>query len=168
MKNLYIIGGTMGVGKTSVCQQLKLLLGNCVYLDGDWCWDADRPAQTKETKELVLANIVYLLNSYINSITYSNIVFGWPLHKQEVIDELLFKIDTDKCVIKYASLICSEDTLRKHIQKDIKDGTRFEHDVQLSLEKLSLYNSLDTVKIYVDNKTPKQVAQEIINLKAEV
>ncbi|MBQ4087884.1 MAG: AAA family ATPase, partial [Clostridia bacterium] len=40
MKTLYMIGGTMGVGKTTVCQQLKRDLQNSVFLDGDWCWDA--------------------------------------------------------------------------------------------------------------------------------
>lgn len=28
----------MGVGKTAVCQQLKMDLSNSVFLDGDWCW----------------------------------------------------------------------------------------------------------------------------------
>ena len=40
MKTLYLIGGTMGVGKTTVSQQLKKDLANSVFLDGDWCWDA--------------------------------------------------------------------------------------------------------------------------------
>ena len=40
MKTLYLIGGTMGVGKTAVSQQLKKDLPNSVFLDGDWCWDA--------------------------------------------------------------------------------------------------------------------------------
>ena len=34
MKKLYIIGGTMGVGKTTVGQQLKKDLPNSVFLDG--------------------------------------------------------------------------------------------------------------------------------------
>ena len=33
MKTLYMIGGTMGVGKTTVCQQLKQDLPNSVFLD---------------------------------------------------------------------------------------------------------------------------------------
>lgn len=37
MKTLYLIGGTMGVGKTKVCQLLKDKLPNSVFLDGDWC-----------------------------------------------------------------------------------------------------------------------------------
>lgn len=34
MKTLYLIGGTMGVGKTTVCQRLKKVLPNAVFLDG--------------------------------------------------------------------------------------------------------------------------------------
>lgn len=35
MKTLYLIGGTMGVGKTTVSQLLKKDLNHCVFLDGD-------------------------------------------------------------------------------------------------------------------------------------
>ena len=37
MKNICFIGGTMEVGKTTVCQLLKDRLPNSVFLDGDWC-----------------------------------------------------------------------------------------------------------------------------------
>ncbi len=47
MKHLYLIGGTMGVGKTTVCQALNKELHNSVFLDGDWCWNAD-PFQVKK------------------------------------------------------------------------------------------------------------------------
>ena len=35
MKNLFLIGGTMGVGKTTISNELKKKLDNCVYLDAD-------------------------------------------------------------------------------------------------------------------------------------
>ena len=38
-KHLYLIGGTMGVGKTTTCRILKEKLDRSVFLDGDWCWD---------------------------------------------------------------------------------------------------------------------------------
>ena len=41
MKNLYIIGGAMGVGKTAVSQQLKSDLPNSVFLDGEWYYERD-------------------------------------------------------------------------------------------------------------------------------
>ena len=47
MKTLYLIGGTMGVGKTSACRALQQLLPNSVFLDGDWCWNI-HPFQVTE------------------------------------------------------------------------------------------------------------------------
>ena len=35
MKTLYLVGGTMGVGKTTTCKALQRLLPNSVFLDGD-------------------------------------------------------------------------------------------------------------------------------------
>jgi adenylate kinase family enzyme len=50
MKKIYLIGGAMGVGKTTVAQILKTKLSNSVFLDGDWCWDSDPFQVTEETK----------------------------------------------------------------------------------------------------------------------
>lgn len=58
MKELYLIGGAMGVGKTAVGQQLKRSLPNSVFLDEDWCWDADPFRVTEETTAMVLENII--------------------------------------------------------------------------------------------------------------
>jgi len=35
MKNLIIVGGTMGVGKTAACRELQKTLPRNVFLDGD-------------------------------------------------------------------------------------------------------------------------------------
>ena len=72
MKTLYMIGGTMGVGKTTVCQQLKQDLPNSVFLDGDWCWDASPFQVTDETKAMVTNNICYVLNNFLKCSAYSN------------------------------------------------------------------------------------------------
>ena len=56
-KMLYLIGGTMGVGKTAVSKQLQKDLPNSVFLDGDWCWDAHPFQVTEETKAMVIDNI---------------------------------------------------------------------------------------------------------------
>ena len=47
----------MGVGKTTISRQLKKDLHNSVFLDGDWCWDADPFQVTEETKEMVMRNL---------------------------------------------------------------------------------------------------------------
>ena len=70
MKKLYLIGGTMGVGKTTVSQTLKMQLENSVFLDGDWCWDAHSFQVTEETKEMVLQNICTILNNFLQCSEY--------------------------------------------------------------------------------------------------
>lgn len=105
MKKLFLIGGTMGVGKTAVCNELKRLLKNAVFLDGDWCWDADPFQITEETKEMVLQNISYLLNRFLHCTAYDNIIFCWVMHEQAIIDTIINSLDIDACEVTTVSLV---------------------------------------------------------------
>ena len=117
MKNLYLIGGTMGVGKTTVCQRLKSKLNNSVFLDGDWCWDAHPFQVTEETKQMVMQNICFLLDQFIHCSAYDNIIFCWVMHEQTIIDNIIKNIDSAKCDIRLISLICSPETLRTRLER---------------------------------------------------
>lgn len=68
MKTVYLIGETMGVGKTATCRELKNL-GRAVFLDGDRCWDSDPFQAPVETKAMVSENISFLLNQFIHCPT---------------------------------------------------------------------------------------------------
>ena len=165
MKNLYMIGGTMGVGKTTICQKLKQKLNNCVFLDGDWCWDSDPFQVTDETKNMVLNNICFLLNQYIKCSAYENIVFCWVMHEQDIINHILNNIDTNNCNIKNISLICNKETLRIRLIKDVEDGIRKEDVIERSINRISSYNNLNTLKINTNNKSIDTIVDEIISLK---
>lgn len=162
MKQVYLVGGIMGVGKTTVCQKAKLLLHNSVLLDGDWCWDANPFQITEETKHMVMDNISYLLNNFIHCSAYENIIFCWVMHEQQIIDDLVSRLDLQNCDLKTISLTCTEQTLRSHLQKDIDTGVRSEDIIKRSVQRIKLYDSLDTIKISIDNKSPDEVAVEII------
>ena len=95
MKNLLLIGGTMGVGKTTTGKILKKKLSNAVYLDGDWCWDADPFVVTDETKKMVMDNIAHLINNFLRCTSYENVIFTWVMHEQAIIDDILSGL-TDK------------------------------------------------------------------------
>ena len=114
----------MGVGKTSVCKELKLKLNNSVFLDGDWCWDSTPFVVNDETKNMVIENICFLLNQFIHCSSYENIIFCWVLFKQDIIDTIIKNLDTNNCFIKTISLTCSETTLKSRLEKDIKDCIR--------------------------------------------
>lgn len=163
MKNIYIIGGTMGVGKTATCQILKNNLSNCVFLDGDWCWDMQPFRVTSETKKMVMENICFLLNQFIHCSAYENVIFCWVMHEQAIIDEILLKLKTEDCLVHTISLICGADELRKRLQKDIDAGIRSADVIQRSIARIGLYEELDTEKIDVSHITPVQAAAKIIN-----
>ena len=110
----------MGVGKTTVSQQLKQDLSNSVFLDGDWCWDANPFQVTEETKAMVTDNICYLLNNFLHCSAYENVIFCWVMHQQKIIDSILEKLDTNDCNVKCISLITDEFKLRKRLAEDVK------------------------------------------------
>jgi len=161
LKKLYLIGGTMGVGKTAVAQRLKARLPNSVFLDGDWCWDASPFQVTDETKDMVMGNICYLLNSFIHCSAYDNIIFCWVMHQQSIIDAILERTDAAECEVKVISLIASEKTLTDRITADVRSGVREIDVLDRSIARIPLYRTLSSIKIGTDGKTADAVADEI-------
>lgn len=162
MKTIYLIGGTMGVGKTATCQQLKSMLPNAVLLDGDWCWDADPFVVNDETKAMVTDNICHLLNNFIRCRAYDNVIFCWVMHEQSIIDDILSHLDTSGCLVRTVSLVCSEEVLRNRLERDIADGIRQPDVMARSLARLPLYQALVTEKVDTSALTPEQAATHII------
>ena len=164
MKTLYMIGGTMGVGKTTVSQLLKHDLPNSVFLDGDWCWDASPFQVTDETKAMVTNNICYVLNNFLKCSAYENIIFCWVLHEQSTIDFILEKLDAQNCDVKCISLVADEKTLCERLSKDVERGIRTEDVIERSIARIPMYQELNTIKIDTNAKTPAVIANEIKQL----
>ena len=164
MKTLYLIGGTMGAGKTTVGQKMKQKMNNSVFLDGDWCWDAHPFQVTEETKQMVLENICFLLNQFLRCSAYENIIFCWVMHEQSIIDQILANVDRADCGIKVISLMCSPDELRKRLESDISEGKRTRDVVERSVKRLPLYNEVRSRKVFTDHKAVDDIADEIISV----
>ena len=159
-----MIGGTMGVGKTTVCQLLKHDLPNSVFLDGDWCWDASPFQVTDETKAMVTNNICYLLNNFLKCSAYENIIFCWVMHEQSTIDFILKKLDVQNCDVKCVSLVADEKTLCERLSKDVERGIRTEAVIERSIARIPMYQTLNTIKIDTNAKTAAVIANEIKQL----
>ena len=164
MKTLYMIGGTMGVGKTTVCQQLKQDLPNSVFLDGDWCWDASPFQVTDETKAMVMNNICYLLNNFLKCSAYENIIFCWVMHEQSIINSILDNLDTQNCEVKCVSLVADKKTLCERLAKDVERGIRSVDIIERSIARIPMYQELNTIKIDTNAKTVAMIANEIKQL----
>lgn len=162
MKTLYMIGGPMGVGKTAVSRELQRRLDRCVFLDGDWCWDSDPFQVTEETKTMVTENIAFLLSQFLRCSAYEHIVFCWVLHRQEILDGLLSRLDTAGCHVRAVSLVCSEETIRQRLEGDIRVGKRLPDVIKRSVDYLPLYQGLSARRLDTTSLTPAQAAEQII------
>ena len=65
------------------------------------------------------------------------------------------------------SLVCQKEALEKRIQKDIDQGIRKPDVLARSVERLEMYQKLNTYKIDVSNKTIEEVVKEIIKVGDE-
>lgn len=164
MKRLYLIGGTMGVGKTTVCQQLKSELPNSVFLDGDWCWDADPFQVSDETKAMVMDNICHLLNNFLHCSAYENVIFCWIMHEQTIIDSIIEKLEVSGCDVKALPLIADENNLSERLTQDVIKEIRREDVIDRSIERILLYQQLNTIKIETSKKGISTIVAEIKEL----
>jgi adenylate kinase family enzyme len=161
IKNLIFINGTMGVGKTTTSKELQKMLTNCVFLDGDWCWDMSPFIVTDETREMVIDNISHLLNNFISCSEYKIIIFCWVMHEQLIIDDVLSRLSKQNCILYKFSIVCSEKALIARITNDIQHGIRKKDVIERSVPRLKNYLKMDTQKIDVSDISAKETAEII-------
>ena len=161
MKRLVLIGGTMGIGKTTLCRELQKLLPRNVFLDGDWCWDAVPFTVTDETKAMVLDNIAHLLSNFLSCSAYENVLFCWVLHEQAILDDLLARLPLDGVEVRAFSLTASPEAVANRLKKDIADGKREADVLERSLARLPLYGTPLTEKLDTSGLTPKEAAEAL-------
>ena len=161
MKNLVIVGGTMGVGKTATSRELQEILPRNVFLDGDWCWDMRPFVVTEETVRMAESNIAHLLTGFLNCSEFDNVIFCWVLHEQRIVDDLVARLNHNGSKIHSFSLVSNEKALSERLNRDIAEGKRKPGIIERSLARLPLYGELDTIKIDVSDISPADAATRI-------
>jgi SAM-dependent methyltransferase len=161
VKRLIFINGTMGAGKTATCGELLKLLGRSVFLDGDWCWMMDPFVVTDETKKMVQGNIVHLLRSFLVCSEYENVVFCWVMQYESIMDDLLSQLEDLEFEFHSFTLMVSREALAERLQKDVENHVREPGVLERSLQRLPLYEKMDTVKIDVSDISARRAAERI-------
>ena len=164
MKTLYLIGGTMGVGKTTVCRELKNQLPRSVFLDGDWCLDMNPFVVTEETKAMVLDNITTLLKNFLRCSAYDHVIFCWVMHQQAILDQILRRLDLTDVTVVPVSLVCSQEVLLQRLNQDVSASLRQPDILLRSPQRLPLYDALDTHKIDTSYAAVPEIVQAILRL----
>ncbi len=154
----------MGVGKTAACRALQKMAERSVFLDGDWCWDANPFTVTCETKTMVIDNICHLLDNFLRCTEYENVIFCWVMHQQEIIETILSRLHLTGCRVISVSLVCSVEELLRRIEKDIDAGMRSEDVISRSLERMPMYDKLSTIKLETTNMSPEEAARALLKM----
>ena len=168
MKNLIIVGGTAGDGKTTTCRELQKILPRNVFLDGDWCWDMRPFVVTGETIKMVESNIAHLLNNFLDCSEFENVIFCWVLHQQKILDDLIARLNHSDCTIHCFSLVSNKQALSERLSRDIAGGKREPDIIERSAARIPLYDALDTVKIDVSTISSADAAMRIRDFLAKV
>ncbi|MDU6341336.1 MAG: AAA family ATPase [Clostridium sp.] len=164
MKKLIIINGVMGVGKTTVSKKLYKELENSFWLDEDNCWAMNPFIVNDENKEMVLNNIGFILNSYLSNSTSKYVVFNWVIQSDDIMNEVLKRINTENIEIYKITLMCTKEELIKRIENDVKLGLRDSKNIERSLERYDMYKAMDTIKLDTTGKSIDEIIKEIVEL----
>ena len=154
----------MGVGTTAACRCLSMQLEHSDFLDGDWCWMTHPFTVTDETKAMVMDNIAHLLGNFLRCSAIDHVVFGWVMHEQAIIDDLISRLPLDGVQIIAVSLVCKPEALAARIGGDVAAGLRTPDVLNRSLARLPLYDALRTAKLDTTALTPEEAARAILNL----
>lgn len=163
-KNIVIINGTMGVGKTSLCKILNKRTEKSVWLDGDWCWQMNPFDPNEENKVMVEDNIRYLLLNFCKNSNIDSIIFSWVISSQLLLDRILSWFSNEDCDIHIITLTASDEVLSKRIKKDISLGLRQEKILEFSLEKQKLYDPMDTIKLDTSDLSLEDTLDQIFEI----
>ena len=122
---------------------------------------------TDETKQMVQDNITHLLRNFITCSEYENIIFCWVMQYESIMDDLLSGLDGLNFKPCSFTLTISEQALTQRIQNDVENHVRTPDVLERSLQRLSLYENMGTIKIDVSGITARQAAEQIRNALCE-
>ncbi len=164
MKKLIFIGGTMGVGKSTLAQSLMTKLPSAVYLDGDWCWYTKPWILNEETRKIVILNVEDMLRRFIESKSYETIIFTWILYDNAIIKEITDALPMEKVKFYNISLIADEKTIVERLERDIEVGLRPLIVIPRSKERLKHFKNVSSIHVDTKEKTKEEVLNEVLNL----
>lgn len=161
MKNLIVILGVPGVGKTATCDVLKNILPKNLLIDGDEVWKPTPFIYDQEAKDLFYKNIVYLLNNYFGYSKIDNIIFPYIVPREEVLQEqILDMLNLKNVRLHIFALTCTEQEHANRINNDT-NPRRKNTSLGSSIEKLKNYKTIKDEIIDTTTLTPSQVAEQI-------
>lgn len=167
MKTLIIINGAMGVGKTEISKSLYKKLNNSVWLDGDWCWMMNPFIPNEINRKMVIENINFLLKNFLENPNIEYVIFNWVIHLEGIYDLFLNELKEMEFDLKKFTLVCSEEELIKRVNSDFEKNGRTDRNVNDCIERLRMYQNMNTIKIDTTNMPITDTVDKILKYLEE-
>ena len=158
---LVFITGAPGIGKSTVASILFKRLPESAWLDGDDVWRMNPFRVNDTTTAMVEQNIQFVLRNYL-SAGFAHVILSWVLHRQSIIDRILNGLGELEYEPFIFTLVCDEESLESRL----KDDPLREPVTELALRRLRESKELETIKIDVTERSPEQIADEIVGVMA--
>lgn len=171
MKQLIVIVGPNGVGKSTTAMEIKEQYPRSAFVDSDWCRVMNPFALTDITKQTVMDNMYCLLRNYLLCEEISTVIFTYSWHggRKELYDKLIKQLQDDGIEFREIIVIlkCSESENRRRALADNRDEERVERGMK---NTFSFYDEFEYPCIDTTNMTVLEVAEqvwELANLEQE-
>lgn len=165
MKQLIVIIGPNGVGKTTTAKKIVEQYDNVAYVDSDWCRVMNPFVFSESTKKTIMENIYCLLRNYLSCSDVNKVVFTYAWHgeRKEIYERVMEKLKNEPIEFKLTIIIlkCSKDENIKRAIQDGRDEIRIKRGLEMTF---SFYDNFDYLCIDTTDMTPSTVAQQIVNM----
>jgi len=163
-KNLIIINGAPGMGKTTVCEELAKAIPRNIYLDCDCFMWATPYIVTEETERIRYENITFTINNYLSCSEYDNVIMSWVFVNQNAIDKILNELNLSNVNIHTYSLVCDFDIWKTRMENDkinLKRKIETTYENWTKRIKDGYYESIEAKSIETSGITAEDVAEVI-------
>jgi len=133
---IIIINGSLGVGKSSVAEQLHYRFDKSVHLDGDYIGDVHPFEIYDDARISHLYRTLELLIAFHQKNDYHNFVINYVFESTESLQELLDLLRPLDSSIHTYWLTCQADEQAKRIQNRKRDGIEWELSRFVELQQL--------------------------------
>ena len=163
MKQLIVIIGPNGVGKSTTAKKIVEQCSKTAFVDSDWCRVMNPFEVTETTKQTITENIYCLLYNYLTCKDIDTVVFTYAWHgeRKEIYDCVIDKLNNENIEFK-ENIIVLKCSKQENIDRAKKDG-RDEVRIKRGIEKtFSFYDKYEYPCIDSTYMTPLEVANQII------
>ena len=155
MARLILLGGPVGVGKTTILRKLQNSAPGIAVLDADDVWRVSNDIGTPENRDIAIGNVIAVMRGYFNAGCETGIL-SWVFARSELYQPVLDGLDDLVDTTEMIYLISSPDALESRLRE------RGEPEkLAYSLTRLELIEALPFTKLDTTDLTSDEVAIQI-------